>query len=257
MRSRSRPFVEESRTAFCKPATAPTATPHLTPTTLRKKFRKGSDFLLEEAAAPASIDLAPSSQKIHTGSLVLTSPDQEQLDLSTTHASGRVSQLLSDEFFQQQLESKMQLSEGNVSSSLSRDTGENIDSSSRQVYRCTSGSNDNGDAVSEHTSTITQRLHRIILATKFSFESHLRNKADWLPRAPTYNSDCDSERTFTTTATAGTVASDTVDSLDNDSPHNSIKYRHKDTKKSATYSCGYNVRLKMSSSTVSQQFWTP
>jgi hypothetical protein len=81
---------------------------------------------------------------------VLTSSDQEQLDSNTTYAGDRVSQLLFDEFFQQQLESKMQLSQGNIS--CSRITGGNIESSSRQVYWCTNGSNGIDDAVSEHAS---------------------------------------------------------------------------------------------------------
>jgi hypothetical protein len=81
---------------------------------------------------------------------VLTPSDQEQLDSNTIYASGHVSQLLSDEFFQQQLESKMQLTQ--VNTSCSRITGGNIESSSRQVYWCTNGSNGIGDAVSEHTS---------------------------------------------------------------------------------------------------------
>jgi hypothetical protein len=73
---------------------------------------------------------------------VLTPSDQEQMDANTTHASGHIIPVSVTRREQN----------AGVRPCLSRITGGNIESSSRQVYRCTNGSNGIGDAVSEHTS---------------------------------------------------------------------------------------------------------
>jgi hypothetical protein len=184
---------------------------------------------------------------------MLTPPDKEHFEQSVTSARGHVSKLLCDNFFQQQLETHMQISIDDVSSDHDDAVSKHINDDVSTDWGDDGDHLNRGDTESSHedclAGTITPHLHRCrIAATPSAYTlscislqpaavsvRHTQSayNADWLARETrslTFDSGCDSDRTFATTATAGSGAKN---SFDDELPESSSisckmssKYRH-------------------------------